>query len=133
MARDLLLIVGEKRERLQHKDEKENEMNALTGLANRLASMVIGTALAMVGLIFIALGITFLPVIGILIAIPVMGLSFHFLNPKLSVDTLTEEVKQAHEESARFFPSFQLCPARHEVKESREERDPYCTWPALSI
>ncbi len=75
-------------------------MNALTGLANRLASMVIGTALALVGLIFIALGITFLPVIGILIAIPVMGLSFHFLNPKLSVDTVVEEVKEAHEEKA---------------------------------
>ncbi len=75
-------------------------MNALTGLANRLASMVIGTALALVGLIFIALGITFLPVIGILIAIPVMGLSFHFLNPKLSVDTAVEEAKEAREENA---------------------------------
>ncbi len=77
-------------------------MNALTGLANRLASMVIGTSLAMVGLIFIALGITFLPVIGILIAIPVLGLSFHFLNPKLSVDTVVEEVREAHEENAHY-------------------------------
>jgi hypothetical protein len=75
-------------------------MNALTGLANRLASMVIGTALALVGLIFIALGITFLPVIGILIAIPVLGLSFHFLNPKLSVETVVEEVKEARKEDA---------------------------------
>ena len=85
-------------------------MNALTGLANRLASMVIGMALAVVGLIFIALGITFLPVVGILIAIPVIGLSFHFLNPKLSVDTLTEESQEAREEIAR-----------------------YCSWPAVSI
>ena len=74
-------------------------MNALTGLANRLASMVIGVALAMVGLIFIALGITFLPVIGILIAIPLMTLSFNFLNPKF------------------------------EVKEAREESSLACTWP----
>jgi hypothetical protein len=110
MAHRLLLSKGEKRKCLQHKDEKENEMNALTGLANRLASMVIGTALALVGLIFIALGITFLPVIGILIAIPVMGMSFHFLNPKLSVQTLAEEAKVAREESA-----------------------PYCTWPAVSV
>jgi hypothetical protein len=51
-------------------------MNALTGMANRLASMVIGIALALVGLIFIALGITFLPVIGLLIAIPVRGCPF---------------------------------------------------------
>jgi hypothetical protein len=82
-------------------------MNALTGLANRLASMVIGTALAMVGLIFIALGITFLPVIGLLIAIPVMALSFNFLNPKLSVETVAEK---SYEES--------VC---------------YCTWPPVSI
>jgi hypothetical protein len=82
-------------------------MNALTGLANRLASMVIGTALALVGLIFVALGITFLPVIGILIAIPVMMLSFNFLNPKLSVDTVAEK---AYEASA--------C---------------HCTWPPVSI
>jgi hypothetical protein len=76
-------------------------MNALTGLANRLASMVIGVSLAMVGLVFIALGITFLPVIGILIAIPVMALSFRFLNPKLSVDTVGDAVEEAREESAR--------------------------------
>lgn len=82
-------------------------MNALKGLVNRLASMVIGTALALVGLIFIALGITFLPVIGILIAIPVLMLSFNFLNPKLGVDTVAEE---AYEASAG-----------------------YCTWPPLSI
>ncbi len=77
-------------------------MNALTGLANRLASMVIGVALAMVGLVFIALGITFLPVIGILIAIPVMALSFRFLNPKLSVDTVGEAIEEAGGEEATF-------------------------------
>jgi hypothetical protein len=82
-------------------------MNALTALANRLGSMVIGIALALVGLIFVALGITFLPVIGILIAIPVMMLSFNFLNPKLSVDTVAEEA--------------------YETKVS------YCTWPPVSV
>jgi len=66
-------------------------MNALTRLANRLASMVIGVGLAMVGLVFTTLGITFLPVIGILIAIPVMTLSFHFINPKLEVEEAREE------------------------------------------
>ena len=85
-------------------------MNALTGLANRLASMVIGMALAIVGLIFIALGITFLPVIGILIAIPVIWLSFHFLNPKFSVSTLPEEATDTYEVRFR-----------------------YCTWPPVSI
>jgi hypothetical protein len=46
----------------------------------------------MVGLVFTALAITFLPVIGIVVAIPVMGLSFHFIIPNL-------EVKKAREES----------------------------------
>ena len=75
-------------------------MNILTGLANRLASMVIGVALAMVGMLFIALGITFLPVIGILMAIPVMAISFYFLNPKFSVDTLGAEAEAVCEEGA---------------------------------
>ena len=74
-------------------------MNALTRLGNRLASMVIGVELAMVGLVFTALGITFLPVIGVLIAIPVMALSFHFINPK------------------------------HEVEGAREESTLFCVWP----
>ncbi len=69
-------------------------MNGLTGIANRLASMVIGVALAVIGLVFIALGMTFLPVIGILLAIPVMGLSLYFLNPKVQVETAAEEAKE---------------------------------------
>ncbi len=66
-------------------------MNAQTRLTNRLASLVVGVGLAMVGLVFVALGITFLPVIGILIAAPVMGLSFHFINPKIEVEEAREE------------------------------------------
>jgi hypothetical protein len=54
-----------------------------------------GMALALVGSIFIALGITFLSVIGILIAIPVMMTSYNFLNPKLSADTVAEEAYAA--------------------------------------
>ena len=82
-------------------------MNALSELANRLASMVIGMALALVAFIFIVLGITFLPVIGLLMAIPVMWMSFCFLNPKLRVETVAEE--------------------------SYEESFCYCTWPPVSI
>jgi hypothetical protein len=70
-------------------------MNGITGIANRLASMIVGVALALVGLIFIALGMTFLPLIGILLAIPVMGLSLYFLNPKIQVETVAEEAKLA--------------------------------------
>jgi hypothetical protein len=72
-------------------------MNGITGIANRLASMIVGVALAVVGLIFITLGMTFLPVIGILFAIPVMGLSLYFLNPKVEIETAVEEAKAACE------------------------------------
>lgn len=75
-------------------------MNNLTVLANRLASMIIGVALAMIGMLFIVLGITFLPVIGILMAIPVMAISFYFLNPKFSADTLGGEMEVVCEEGA---------------------------------
>ena len=51
-------------------------MKTSVKIAERFASMIIGTALTVMGLIFIALGLTIFPVIGILIAIPVMGLAF---------------------------------------------------------
>ncbi len=60
-------------------------MDFKTRLANRLASMVIGVALSIIAVIFIALGLTFLPVIGILLAFPVMGLASFFLNSKMEV------------------------------------------------
>jgi hypothetical protein len=65
-------------------------MNGITGIANRVASMIIGAALAVTALVLIALGMTFLPVIGILLAVPVMGMSLYFLNPKVSVELVAE-------------------------------------------
>ncbi|MGA2228172.1 MAG: hypothetical protein ABSH41_27375 [Syntrophobacteraceae bacterium] len=56
-------------------------MKTQVGIADRLACMIIGTALSIIGLIFTALGLTFLPVIGILIALPVMRLAFNFFRP----------------------------------------------------
>ena len=52
-------------------------MTTTVKIAQRAALMIIGTALSVMGLIFTALGITFFPVIGILIALPVMGLAFN--------------------------------------------------------
>jgi len=56
-------------------------MEASTTIAERFACMVIGTALTVMGLILIALGVTVFPVIGILVAFPVMGLAFGCFRP----------------------------------------------------
>ena len=72
-------------------------MNGITGIANRVASMVIGAALALTALVLVALGMTFLPVIGMLLAIPVMAMSLYFLNPKVSVETMAEAEEVACE------------------------------------
>ena len=56
-------------------------MKTSSKIAERFASAIIGAALAVMGLIFIALGVTVLPVIGILIAFPVMGLAFSCFRP----------------------------------------------------
>ncbi len=55
-------------------------MNSFTKFANNLARITIGIALCIVALLFVSLGITFLPIIGLLVAIPVIGLSFIFLS-----------------------------------------------------
>jgi hypothetical protein len=46
---------------------------------NRIATFIIGLALALPALFFVILGVTFLPVIGILIALPVMCVSVTFM------------------------------------------------------
>lgn len=51
-------------------------MKTSVKIAERFASMIIGTALAVTGSIFIVLGLTIFPVIGVLIGVPVMGLAF---------------------------------------------------------
>ncbi len=57
-------------------------MNWMISMANSLASIVVSAALIAVAFLFIVLGMTFLPVIGILMAIPILRLSIYFLNLK---------------------------------------------------
>jgi len=56
-------------------------MKTKVTMAERVAYMIIGTALSIVGLILIALGLTFLPIIGIFAAFPVLALAFYFFRP----------------------------------------------------
>ncbi|MCE5243169.1 MAG: hypothetical protein ABFD98_04735 [Syntrophobacteraceae bacterium] len=45
---------------------------------DRLAGLVIGLSLTTISILLIVLGLSFLPVIGVLAAIPVMGLARYF-------------------------------------------------------
>ena len=57
-------------------------MEKIMSISSRLAGMMVGLALAVVGLGFMVLGVSLLPVIGILMGIPILTISWHFMNPK---------------------------------------------------
>ena len=61
-------------------------MEKTISIPDRLAGMIIAVALFVVGVGFMVLGVTFLPVIGIFVGIPVLGLAWHFLTPKAVVN-----------------------------------------------
>ncbi|MFP3869595.1 MAG: hypothetical protein ACLFVT_01775 [Syntrophobacteria bacterium] len=72
-------------------------------MMDRLGGLVLGTAFVTVGALFMALGVTFLPVIGVVIAIPLIGISVYFFRPQVQVMTAGESVpavayKGEHEE-----------------------------------
>ena len=60
-------------------------MEKTVSIPDRLAGMIIALALFVVGVGFMVLGVTFLPVIGIFVGIPLLGLAWHFLTPKAFV------------------------------------------------
>ncbi len=62
------------------------KMEKTISIPDRLAGMIIAVALFVVGAGFMVLGVTFLPVIGIFVGIPVLGLAWHFMTPKAVVN-----------------------------------------------
>jgi hypothetical protein len=65
-------------------------------MAERMACTIIGVALSIVGLGLIALGLTFLPIIGLLVAFPVLSLAFYFFRPGkwvITAESKTETVE----------------------------------------
>ncbi len=60
-------------------------MERTISIPDGLTGMIIGLALLVVGLGSMILGVSFLPVIGILLAIPILGIAWHFVNPKTIV------------------------------------------------
>jgi hypothetical protein len=66
----------------------ENKVNMM----ERLAGLVIGSGFMIIGLLLTVLGVSFLPVIGVIIAIPVMGMSLYFFRPQVQFATTGEKV-----------------------------------------
>ena len=62
-------------------------MKKTISISDRIAGLIIAVALTVVGVGFMVLGVSFLPVIGILVGIPVLGLAWRFLTPKAIVNT----------------------------------------------
>jgi hypothetical protein len=58
---------------------------------DRAAGVVLAMVFMVIGLMLIVLGSTFLPVIGILTALPVMAISLHFLTLKPDLRVCLEE------------------------------------------
>jgi hypothetical protein len=56
--------------------------------------LVLGAVFILLGLMFTVLGVTFLPIIGIIMAIPLLGLSLYFLRPLVQVTIRTEPAKK---------------------------------------
>ena len=64
-------------------------MESTPRVFDRIAGVILALALTVIGLGFMVLGVSLLPVIGILVGISVIDLALHFLNPKA-----TEHIKK---------------------------------------
>lgn len=67
-------------------------MENKVSMMDRVGGLVVGSAFVIMGLLLMVLGVTFLPVIGVIIAIPVMGMSLYFYRPQVQVMTTGEKV-----------------------------------------
>lgn len=67
-------------------------MENKVSMMDRVGGLVVGSAFVIMGLLLMVLGVTFLPVIGVIVAIPVMGMSLYFYRPQVQVMTTGEKV-----------------------------------------
>jgi hypothetical protein len=67
-------------------------MQRRVGILDRVASLLVGFAFIIIGMLLLLLGLTFLPVLGIIMALPVMQMSVSFLIPEVSPDVADERV-----------------------------------------
>jgi hypothetical protein len=88
-------------------------MEKKPGMCDKLACKVVAMAFIIMGLCMMVLGVTFLPGIGLLIALPIMCLSICFLYPE-------EELSESHEEAAEKASAI-----------VHEEWEHWCPWPPI--
>jgi hypothetical protein len=88
-------------------------MKKKPGMCDKLACKVVAMAFIIIGLCMMVLGVTFLPGIGLLIALPIMCLSICFLYP-------AEELSESHKEAAEKASAIVY-----------EEREYWCPWPPI--
>jgi CHASE2 domain-containing sensor protein len=66
-------------------------MKVQIGIVDRVACIFIGIALFIMGLVLVVLGVTWLPVIGILLALPVLALASNWFRPEAWAVTKEKE------------------------------------------
>jgi hypothetical protein len=94
-------------------------MNNGVIITERAAAVAVGSSLIVIGLGFFVLGLTWLPVIGLLFAVPILLLAWQFLGLKRGI-TRAEEQEYAYPGAAQ--PSGVTSPDR--FNGARE-----CPWP----
>jgi hypothetical protein len=69
-------------------------MATKSSAGQKVAGLVVGMAIFVPGLFFMVLGVTFLPVIGIIMGLPIMALSIGFMMVSLRQEVESVEVKE---------------------------------------
>ncbi|HAA05619.1 MAG TPA: hypothetical protein DCZ69_03275 [Syntrophobacteraceae bacterium] len=65
-------------------------MERRLGMLDRLAGLVVGFAFVLVGMLLLLLGLTFLPVIGVVAGLPVIRMACPFICPEVAEVTADE-------------------------------------------
>ena len=66
-------------------------MEKQLSILDRAAVVVVATAFFLIGFFLLMLGVTFLPVIGIIAALPMMWLALRFLSPAVAISRADEQ------------------------------------------
>jgi hypothetical protein len=69
-------------------------MNTKSSASEKLSGFVVGLAILLPGLFFMVLGVTFLPVIGLIVGLPIMALSVRFMMVSLREDVESLNVEE---------------------------------------
>jgi hypothetical protein len=66
-------------------------MEKRLGIMDRMAGLVVGFAFVLIGMLLLLLGLTFLPVLGVVAGLPVIRLACPFICPEAPLESADEE------------------------------------------